>query len=229
MLIGLAQTGHDSNTIAINRMKTIKVIPLLVFLISHQIITATSLRAAETNREADHAALRQLRDKAVAAINNLDGKAVTSCFAKEFAFTTVTQAVLTNEAQVQDYFDRMFKAKDALVIGMKTEPTVDILTRFIDENTGICYGSTKDTYTLKSGEQVTMTNRWSATVLKENGEWKVAMAHIGTDFMHNPVLDRTAASAKKLALGAGAGGLVLGIILCRLMCCRKKACGNVKA
>jgi ketosteroid isomerase-like protein len=210
-------------------MKTTKVLPLLVFLISYQTIAATDLRAAETNREADHAALRQLRDKAVIAINNLDGNALAPCFAKEFAFTTVTQSVLTNQAQVQDFFDRTFKSKDALVSGMKTEPTADILTRFIDENTGVCYGSTKDTYTLKSGEVVTMTNRWSATVVKENGEWKVAMAHVGTNFLNNPVLDRATAFAKKLALGTGIGGLVLGIVLVRLLCCRKKACGNVKA
>ncbi|MGO9585724.1 MAG: YybH family protein [Limisphaerales bacterium] len=210
-------------------MKTTKVLPLLVLLISYQTIAATNLRAAETNREADHAALRQLRDKAAAAINNLDGNALAPCFAKEFAFTTVNQTTITNQAQVQEFFDRMFHAPDALVTGMKTEPTADILTRFIDENTGVCYGSAKDTYTLKSGEVVTMTNRWSATVVKENGEWKVALAHVGTDFLNNPVLDRAAAFAKKLALGAGIGGLVLGIVLGWLMCCRKHACATVKA
>lgn len=210
-------------------MKTTKLLPLLALLISYQTIAATGLRAAETNREADHAALRQLRDKAAAAINNLDGKTLASCFAKEFVFTTVNQTVITNQTQFQEFFDRMFHSSDSLVTGMKTEATADILTRFIDENTGVCYGSTKDTYTLKSSEVVTMNNRWSATVVKENGEWKVALAHVGTDFMHNPVLDRAAAFAKKLALGAGLGGLVLGILLCRLLCCRKKACGTVKA
>jgi len=205
-------------------MKTTKVLPLLALLISYQTIAATDLRAAEINREADHAALRQLRDKAAAAINNLDGKALAPCFAREFAFTTVTQSILTNQAQVQDFFDQTFRSKDALLSGMKSEPTADILTRFIDENTGVCYGSTKDTYTLKSGEVVVMTNRWSATVVKENGEWKVALAQVGTDFMNNPVLDRAAAFAKKLALGAGIGGLILGIILARLMGCGKKAC-----
>jgi ketosteroid isomerase-like protein len=198
-------------------MKTMIVLPLLALLTCRPAVAAT-----EPNREADHAALRQLRDKAATAINNLDGNALAPCFAKEFAFTTVTQAILTNQAQVRDYFDRMFRSPDALVTGMKTEPTADILTRFIDQNTGVCFGSTKDTYTLKSGEAVTMTNRWSATVVKENGEWKVATAHVGTDFLDNPVLDRAAASARKLAIGAGAGGLVVGIILGRLAGCKKK-------
>jgi ketosteroid isomerase-like protein len=201
-----------------------KLLPLLALLTCCQAFAAT-----ETNREADHAALRQLRDKAAAAINHLDGNAVASCFAREFAFTTVTQSVLTNQAQVQDFFDRTFRSKDALLTGMTTEPTADILTRFIDDNTGVCFGSTKDTYTLKSGEVVTMTNRWSATVVKENGAWKVAVAHVGTDFLDNPVLDRAAGLATKLAIGAGAGGLVLGLILGRVMCRGKKAGGNAPA
>jgi ketosteroid isomerase-like protein len=205
-------------------MKTIKVLPLLALMITSQMLAATDLRAADTNREADHAALRQLRDKAANAINNLDGGALAPCFAKEFVFTTVTQTVLTNPAQVRDFFDRMFRSKDAPASGMKTEPTADILTRFIDENTGVCYGSTKDTYTLKSGDVVTMSNRWSATVVKEDGQWKVAMAHVGTDFLDNPALDRAESYAKKLAIGAGAGGLVLGVILCRLICCGKNRC-----
>jgi uncharacterized protein (TIGR02246 family) len=203
-------------------MKTTKAL-LLVLLFGCSLIAAPDLRAAESNREADHAALRQLRDKAAAAINNLDGKALAPCFAKEFAFTTVNQTVITNQTQFQEFFDRMFHAPDALVTGMKTEATADILTRFLDENTGVCYGFTKDTYTLKSGGSVTMSNRWSATVVKEDGEWKVALAHVGTDFMNNPVLDRAAAAAKKLALGVGLGGLVVGFVFGRLTGGGKKA------
>ena len=151
-------------------MKTLKTFPLLALLACGQAIAAT-----DTNRQADHAALRQLRDKAASAINNLDGNALAPCLAREFAFTTVTQSVLTNQAQVQDFFDRTFRSKDALVTGMKTEPTADILTRFIDENTGVCFGSTKDTYTLKSGEMVTMTNRWECD--GGEGKWRVEGGH----------------------------------------------------
>src|ERR1035441_2899993 len=132
--MSLPHTSHASTKLFSNKqMKTSKVIPLLALCISCQIIAAADLRAAETNREADHAVLRQLRDKAAAAINHLDANALAPCFAKKFAFTTVTQAVLTNQAQVQDFFDRTFHAQDALVSGMKTEPTADILTRFRSE------------------------------------------------------------------------------------------------
>ncbi len=173
-------------------------------------ITASAVDAA---READHAALRALRDRVTAAIEKQDTKALASCFAKEFAFTAVTQTILTNEAQMQEFFNRMFRSSDALLASLKTEPKADILTRFIDANTGVCYGSSKDTYTLKSGQVVEMNVRWSATVVKENGDWKVALAHVGTDFLDNPVLQGVKSFARNLGVGAGAGGLVVGLLV----------------
>ena len=83
-------------------MKFIQTISLGILALTLQIGNA-----AGADREADHAALRQLRDKVTAGINNLDAKALSPCFAKEFAFTTVNQTVLTNQAQIQDFFDRM--------------------------------------------------------------------------------------------------------------------------
>jgi ketosteroid isomerase-like protein len=169
--------------------------------------------AADDTREADHVALRALRDKVATAISKQDIKGLASCFAKDFAFTAVNQTVLTNEAQMQEFFDRMFRSSDALVTSLKTEPKADILTRFVDANTGVCYGSSIDTYTMKSGQEVEMNVRWSATVVKENGEWKVALAHVGTDFLNNPVLDGAKALVKKIGVGAGLGGRVAGGII----------------
>lgn len=184
----------------------------------------SSAFAAEENRDADHAALRALRDKVVQGIDKQDIKLLASCFAKEFAFTAVNQTVVTNEAQMQEFFDRMFHAKDAIVTSMITEPVADILTRFVDANTGICYGSSKDAYTMKTGKVVEMSVRWSATVVKENGEWKVAIAHIGTDFLNNPVLDGVEKFTKVVGLGAAVVGLLVGLLAGRCLGrCSKKA------
>jgi len=201
-------------------MKLIQCLSLGILTLT---LTLQTGNAADADREADHAALRQLRDKVTAGINNLDAKALFPCFAKEFAFTTVNQTVLTNQTQIQDFFDRMFHSPAGLLTGMHTEPKADILTRFIDQNTGVCYGSAKDTYTLRSGGDVTMDLRWSATVVKEDGQWKVALAHAGTDFLDNPVLSRVSSLWRKLAMGAGIGGLAVGLLLGLALARRRKA------
>ena len=173
--------------------------------------------AQDDSHKADHIALRALREKVVAAINQQDVKALSGCFAKEFAFTTVTQETLTSEAQAQAFFDKLFRSEHALVTSMRTEPTADSLTRFIDANTGICYGSTKDTYTMKGGRVVDMNLRWSATVVREDGAWKIALAHVGTDFIRNPVTEGLSGLAKKLGIGCGIAGLILGFLLGRIL------------
>jgi hypothetical protein len=117
----------------------------------------------------------------------------------------------------------MFHAKGAVLTSMKTEPTADILTQFLDDNTGVCYGSTVDTYILRSGQTVLMTNRWSATVVREDGQWKAALVHVGTDFMDNPLLTKVSAFWRGAAIVTGAGGVILGLILGRLAARRKVA------
>jgi hypothetical protein len=107
----------------------------------------------------------------------------------------------------------MFHSKSALISSLKTEPKADIPARFIDANTAICYGSSQDIYTLSSGKVVEMDVRWSATVVKENGIWKVALAHVGTDFLDNPVLNGIRGATKIVGLVAAAGGLVAGLVI----------------
>lgn len=169
--------------------------------------------SAENPRESDHVALRALRDRVTAALNSRDIKALRSCFAEEFAFTAVNQTVITSEAEAQAFFDAMFSGKDALLTAFKTEPKADILTRFVDTDTGVCYGSSTDTYTLRSGDTVQMKVRWTATVVKQQGEWKIALAHAGTNFLDNPVLDRVQSAGKRLTLLGTLGGLAVGLLV----------------
>jgi uncharacterized protein (TIGR02246 family) len=186
---------------------------LLLLTFAIQTATLAIAQPADDNRETDHVALRALRDRVVAAMDNQDMKALAACFAKDFAFTTVTQNVLTNETQMEEFFDRMFHGNGALITSLKTEPKADIPTRFLSDTVGICYGTSKDTYTMKSGEVVEMNVRWSATVVKENGEWKVATAHFGTDFLDNPVLNGVTAFWKKVVFIACPTGIVVGGII----------------
>jgi len=165
---------------------------------------------AQQDREADHEALRVLRNRVITAVEKQDVEALVSCFSRDFVFITSTQDALTSQADIQAFMDRMFHGENALVEGVKTHAEADILTRFLGDDVGICYGSSEDVYTMKSGSIVRMKLRWSATVLREDGEWKVAVAHVGVDFLDNPVLDEVLNSSRRMGFAEGLIGLFIG-------------------
>lgn len=144
--------------------------------------------AADTDRSADHDTLRALRDKAEKAINIADMQELRACLAKDFTFITSDQTVLTNLTGITEYWDSMFKNKQSPVAAMKTTFTADILTQFYGPDIGYCRGTSRDVYTLRKGPKIAMTNTWSVTLIKEDNAWKISNAHIGVNFLDNPVL-----------------------------------------
>ena len=160
---------------------------VLIGFVAVATLTAACLAQAP-DREADHEALRQVMKKATAAINAQDVAALTACLAKDFVFVTIDQTVITNQQGIAAYYDRMLKGKDAPLAALKIKPEADVLTRFVDTNAGYCYGSSVDAYTLKDKRVFTLDVRWSALVVKEDGQWKAAAIHTGVDLLDNPVL-----------------------------------------
>jgi len=137
---------------------------------------------------AEHDALRALRDRAEQAINAGDMVALRGCLAKEFTFVTSEQTVLTDMPGVEAYWDGMFKNEKSPVTAMKSTFTADILTTFMAPNIGYCRGTSRDVYTLRNKRKVAVQNRWTTVLIKEDGAWKISTAHIGINFLDNPVL-----------------------------------------
>jgi ketosteroid isomerase-like protein len=143
---------------------------------------------AAPKREADHKALRVLKEKAEQAFNSGDMDKLNSCFCKEFTLITSDQAVITNRAEIANYWNKMFKSKKSPLVSVKCAVTPEILTQFTDKDSGYCYGRSRDVYTLKNGRKIAMESRWSVVLAKEDGEWKIYSAHLGVNFLDNPVL-----------------------------------------
>ena len=191
---------------------TVKTFRILLISMVFLALGAVSV-SAQQDREADHEALRVLRNTMMTAIENQDVHALASCFSRDFVFITSTQDALTSQADIQAFMDRMFHGEKALVEGVESHAEADILTRFLGEDVGICYGKSEDVYTMKSGSIVRMKLRWSATVLREDGEWKVAVAHVGADFLDNPVLDEVLNSSRRMGFAEGLVGLFIGAFI----------------
>lgn len=145
--------------------------------------------------EAKHQALRVLKQNVVDALNRQDIDKLLTYFSEPFAFTTVTQEVLTSKDAVKDYYHRMLVSDDSPIKAFTVKPEADILTHFLNDNIGYCYGTSNDSYTLqKNGRTIEMKSRWSAVVVKENNQWKISVVHLGVDFTNNPILEANSMS-----------------------------------
>ncbi len=177
---------------------------LTVLVVSCWLGVQAQAQEAGGDRMADHQALRQLRANVMTVVSNQDIKTLATYFAKDFVFVSADQTVITNREGLTVYYAHMFSDAKAPIAKVQTKVDADILTRFTDANTGYCYGSSLTTYNLKSGRMMRMKERWTATVVREAGEWKIAAAHVGVDFLDNPYLRvRTMSIWKKMGIWLG--------------------------
>jgi len=171
--------------------------------------------ALQEGREADHEALRALLGKVEAALNQQDAAMLGECLTEEFVLTTADQRVITGRDELEAYYQELFKGPDAPVKRMTATLEAAVLTRFVDEHTGICYGTSAEHYELEGGRSGDLVSHWTATCVKVDGRWLVAAVHAGVDFMDNPVLDHVKRSSMTLTTVVAVVALLLGAVLAR--------------
>jgi hypothetical protein len=142
-----------------------------------------------SDREADHQALRLLRDRVESAVNAQNMASLRSCLAQDFTFVTSDQSVLRSEAELNAYYKKMFKSKDSPILSLKTKIDATVKTKFAGPDSGYCYGTSRDVFTLRNKRKVVIPSTWSAMVVREDGNWKISMAHVGVNFLENPVME----------------------------------------
>jgi hypothetical protein len=71
---------------------------------------------------------------------------------------------------------------------------------------------------LTNGIKFDQDTRWSATVVKKDGQWKVANVHISANEFDNPILDIVRRRTAWWAGGiSAAAGFIVGAVALRLL------------
>jgi len=187
-------------------MKTLRVKCLLLCFI--MALVAASAQAED--RQQDHDELRAMLKTATDAMNSKNLDALAPLFYNKFSITTVDQKLFTNLADFKAYYDSLYSGDKAPLKSIVFKPEADALTEFIGDNIGLSHGTSTDTYTFSDGDTRVMTSRWTATVFKDNGKWKILNLHIGADLLTNPVVSTLKSYVYKAGIGAGMGGLIVG-------------------
>lgn len=160
-----------------------------------------------------HGELRAMRAALLDAITKADIDRVLPMLHEDVVVTWQNGEVNRKRAGVKAFFERMGRRAFG---GYKVPPEPDELTILHGGTTGISFGRSVGQFNVL-GSSWEFENRWTATLVKEDGRWQLASYHVSWNALDNPLLNaatRMLYTASLLSLIAGAviGALVMKFV-----------------
>lgn len=181
-----------------------------VLFLALGINTAT---AQDTDRAADQEALRKLKADVLTAINTRNLASVDTLLHKPFLATVIEQDSFNNLEALNAYFQQLFTRNILRITRIHIEAEADEPSQIYTGTFAVARGSAKERYELADGRGFDIPTRWTATALKENGQWTVLTVHDGTNFLDNPIINAVERKSLTFTAGGAAAGAVAGFLL----------------
>jgi len=176
------------------------------------LLAATTAAAQEGSAAADHDGLRKIKADVLNAINTRNLRGMAAIVHKPFVATVITQDTFTDAGALQAYYDGLFTRSVLRLKKVTMEAEADELSQIYTGTFAVARGSTKELYEMADGRSFDMRGRWTATAIKDGGQWKLLAIHSGTNFLDNPVLTAVEKSTAYTGAGGFAAGLALGVL-----------------
>ena len=170
--------------------------------------TATPTSVAPTPEQL-HDGLRALKATMEKALNAMDIETVVNNVTEDVVFTTMNGDVARGRDGIKKYFETMMKGPNPRVTSVRAKFEADDLSHLYGNDVAVSFGSSKDQYTLASGESLAVDARWSGTMVRRDGRWLIANFHYSTNMFDNPVLQ---AQRKLLLIGAAAASVIAALL-----------------
>jgi ketosteroid isomerase-like protein len=168
--------------------------------------------AAETTAvkadEDTHNELRAMREALTKAVFDGDVNAQLERVHDNVVVTWQNNEVVRGKDGLNEYLEEINGGNERVFQGYKVPPTADDLTLLYGGDAAIAFGSSTPHYKL-GGMEFDLENRWTATLVKDDGTWKIAAYHVSGNILDNPVLD----VAKRSLYWIGGSGVLVGLLL----------------
>lgn len=164
-----------------------------------------------------HDELRAVRATMETALNEKDLDALTAHVTPDVVFTTMNGDVVHGPDGIRDYYRKMMEGEDRVVDSISAHFVPDDLSILLDPDAAVAFGSTEDRYELAGGRTFEVAARWTATLVRRDGAWKIAAFHYSTNMFDNPVLDAQRSALVKAAIGAALVAFVLALLVGRAL------------
>jgi hypothetical protein len=113
-------------------------------------------------------------------------------------------------AEVLAYYDRMVKGKDRILTKYTTKAALHGHARFLGNgDVAVADGTMEDEFHPIIRGPFRLSSKWTTTIAKVNGEWKIISLHLSANVFNNVLLDE----AKSALLYTGGGGALAGVLI----------------
>ena len=178
----------------------------LAALFTFTLFTLAPLRAQDAPPAP--AEIHALRDRLLDAINKADFDKMAACLHPRVVITYQNAEVARGRDGVKAYQLQMTGGPEKTIESFHADVKTDDITLLPGGTTAIATGSSAETYKMTHGADLTLDARWTATLVKDDGQWLVAALHCSTDLFKSPLV----AATKKAGVTASIGSIIIGLI-----------------
>lgn len=189
---------------------------LLMIFAYPALVTATSDKP--DTHDADRQTLRMMFADIENGINKQDMELILRHLDEDVIITYQNAQVAVGKDAVRQFNTQMIVGDNSPVQTLTTKATVGGPAMFHGD-TAIGYGTTRDHMVLRTGQTIDLDAAWSSTMVKKNGQWKIAAIHFSTNVLDNDVLH----SAKRVMLVAAIITAVITLLIGFWLGRRKKS------
>ena len=177
----------------------------LAALLAFTLFALVPLRA----QDAAPAEIHALRDRLLDAINKADFDKMAACLHPRVVITYQNAEVARGRDGVKAFQLQMTTGPEKTVENFHADVKTDDITFLPGGTTALATGSSAETYKMAHGADLALDGRWTATLVKDDGQWLVAALHCSTNPFKSPVVEAT----KKAGVTASIGSIIIGLIV----------------
>jgi len=172
------------------------------------LIAATGWAQQPDPHAEDRAQLRAMLAEFEAAINAQSIDRMVAAMDDNVTVIWLNAEVSRGKDEVRAYYGRMVGHEKAILSKYLTKASLGAPAKFYGD-IAIADGSAMDEFYPIARGFFRLDSRWSTTVIKNAGQWKIVALHLSSNVFNNPLLDEVQTNIVK----AGIAGLLIGLAL----------------
>jgi ketosteroid isomerase-like protein len=167
-----------------------------------------------------------MRDEMMAAFKSRDIDSLLKHVHPNIVVTWQNAEVSRGRDGVRKFYQAMMEGESSRVKNVTAELGVDEISMLYGDDMAIAFGTLNENFELRSGLTFDLANRWTATVVRDQGQWQLAAFQVSTNMFENGLQDRLLQwNTIKSGGVAFAVGTVLGLTIMSVLRRRKETVG----